>query len=501
MTVVTLSAWEHAARSFEPTTRTWDTPGDLAQSLDRRVRQTPALQLIDQALVEAFDTDDGRLIISMPPQEGKSQRASRWFPLWVLQQHPETRIAVVSYELGTARRWGRVIRDDIVMNPELGLRMRDDLAAQHEWQIAGHDGGVYSAGIGGALTGRPVDLLIVDDPFKDRVEADSPTYRQRAWDWWTDVGGPRLAPGATVVVIQTRWHENDLTGRLLTAEDGNLWTVLNIPAQADHNPAKGETDPLGREPGEFMESARGRTRLQWERIQVRSGSRTWSALFQGRPSPSEGDIWLRTWWSLYTTPLWVNRADGSKWVPRADGGGIVIQSWDMAFKGTDSSDYVVGQVWFTDGVQAWLLDQVHERLDFVSTMRAFIALSARWPQAVLKLVEDKANGPAVISSLKKRVPGIVAEEPLGSKESRAQAVSPFIEAGNVHLPDPSIAPWVGEFIDEAAAFPNGAHDDQVDATSQALGRILLTPMLTGDSIVTSDDLDDEDDGTYRISAY
>lgn len=483
---MTVSAWEHAARQFETPARTWPTPGALAQHLDPRVRQTPALELIDTELVTAADTPDGRLLLSMPPQEGKSQRASRWFPLWVLQQNPDTRIGIVSYELGAARRWGRVIRDDITMNPSLGLRIRNDLAAQHEWQLAGHDGGVYAAGIGGALTGRPLDLLIVDDPFKDRVEADSPTYRQRAWDWWTDVGGPRLAPGATVIVIQTRWHEKDLTGRLIAAEDGHVWRVVNIPAQADHDPAKGETDPLGREPGEYMTSARGRTVKQWEAIKVRSGARTWGALYQGRPSPAEGDIWLRSWWQQYTDPQWIERPDGSRWIP---GDVEVIATWDMAFKDTKSSDYVVGQVLARRGNQVIVVDQVRDRLDFTATVRAVQALAARWPQAVAKLVEDKANGTAVINALRRSVSGLIPVEPDGSKVARASAVAPFIEAGQVWLPDPTLpgCAWAADLIDEAAAFPNGAHDDQVDALSQGLNRLLLSPLLAGGDVYEPDE--------------
>jgi hypothetical protein len=138
-----------------------------------------------------------------------------------------------------------------------------------------HDGGVFSVGIGGGLTGRPVDLMVIDDPIKDRKQADSEAYRENVWDWWTDVASTRLAPGAPVVLILTRWHEDDLAGRLLAAEDGHRWKVLRIPAQADHDPDKGETDPLGREPGEYLDSARGRTDAQWEAIKVRVGSRTW----------------------------------------------------------------------------------------------------------------------------------------------------------------------------------------------------------------------------------
>lgn len=221
----------------------WPTPGALAVALDRRIRQTGALELIDRALVELVDTPDGRLIISMPPQEGKSQRAVRAFVLWALLRAHHLRIAVVSYEANVARRWGRAIRDDIVVNPHLGLEVRPDVAAQNEWQLAGHDGGVFTTGVGGPLTGRPVDLLVIDDPVKDRETADSETYRERAWTWWTDTAAARLAPGAPVVLIMTRWHEDDLAGRLLAADaagEGEGWTVLNIPAEADHHPERGD---------------------------------------------------------------------------------------------------------------------------------------------------------------------------------------------------------------------------------------------------------------------
>lgn len=444
-------AWEYAARQFDPPAQPeghkWATPGDLARALDpRRMVQTPALDLIDDELVRLFNTPDGRLIISMPPQEGKSTRAAEIFPVWALTQNPDLRIVVTSYGMALARRNGRAIRNRIITNSDLlGLRLSDDLAAQHEWQLDGHKGGVYAAGVGTALTGRPADLAVIDDPIKDRAEAESETYRQNVWDWWTDVMSTRLAPGAQVCLILTRWHESDLAGLLQAAEDGHLWRVVNIPAQADHDPAKGQTDPLGREPGEYLESARGRTREQWEAIKTRVGSRTWNALYQGRPSPAEGGVFKREWWREYTSPRWIVRNDGTHW---AHGPDEVAMSWDMAFKDTDSSDYVVGQVWGRWGIDLYLLDQVCARLSFVETTKALRALAAKWPQAVLKLVEDKANGTAVINALSRTVPGIVPVEPDGSKQARAAAVSPFIEAGQVHLPAPELAPWVGAFIEQ-----------------------------------------------------
>ena len=462
----------------------WPSPGAMAVSLDPRTRQTPALTLIDDNLVRLHNTPDARLIISMPPQEGKSQRTSRRFPLWVLTQNPDTRIAIASYEAGVARRWGRATRDDITQHGhDLGLKVRDDLSAQHEWQLAGHDGGVYTVGVGGALTGRAVDLMVIDDPVKDRAQAESKTYRDRVWDWWTDTAATRLAPGAPCVLILTRWHHDDLAARLLATDTG--WELLNIPAQADHDPGKGETDPLGREPGEFMISARGRTREQWEARKAAAGPRTWASLYQGAPSPNQGGVFPTTW-GTDPHPIWVAREDGARWVPGAD---EVIQSWDLAFKDADTSDYVAWGVWARIGTQAHLVDVGHARLDFTTTLAKVREITARWPQSVGKLVEDKANGPAVINTLRSEIPGIIPVEPQGSKYSRAVAVSPFAHAGNIILPDPAHTPAVVDLIDEARDFPNGKHDDLVDQLTQAANQLLLHPILTGaGDVLTPQDL-------------
>jgi predicted phage terminase large subunit-like protein len=463
--------WADATAAFaDPDGRTmvYATPGELAAALDPRSVQTPALDVIDDALVDCADGVCDRLIVSMPPQEGKSTRVTRRFPFWLLRRRPETRVVVASYEHGVARRWGRAVRNDITERPDLGLSVRSDTSAAHEWQLHGFDGGMFCVGIGGALTGRPVDVLIIDDPVKGPKEADSLTFRDAAWDWWESVGSTRLAPGAFVVVVMTRWHEDDLAGRLLR-EEPDTWRLLNIPALADHRPELGESDPLGREPGEYMISARRRTVAQWQRIQTQRGSRVWSALYQGRPSPGEGLVFRREWWKRYETPQWIED-DG---VCRALSFDEVAQSWDMAFKDTDGADFVVGQVWGRRGDDAYLLDQVRGRMSFVDTCMAVRQLSARWPQATAKFVEDKANGTAVINQLRAKVPGLIPIEPDGSKVARASAVSPFVEAGNVWLPVPEIAAWVGGFIEECANFPLSTHDDQVDAASQALNRLLL----------------------------
>mgnify|MGYP001763564995 FL=1 len=309
--------------------RKWATPGDMAQHLDPDTIQTPALQLIDQTLIDTTNTTDGRAIITLPPQEGKSQRVSRRYPLWTLTHNPNTRIAIVSYSHAVARRWGRTIRDDITTHPDLGLTIRPDLSAQHEWQLAEAQGGVYTTGIGGSLTGRPVDLLIIDDPIKDREKADSTIYRNRVWDWWTDVASTRLAPGAPVILILTRWHQDDLAGRLLNAPDGHRWKLLNIPAQAETS-----NDPLGRKPGQWLQSSRRRTTKQWEAIKQQAGSRTFNSLYQGHPSPPGGTIFNRDHWIIDPHPAWQSDNNQQRWVPS----GQVFTSWDLTFKSGEHTD-------------------------------------------------------------------------------------------------------------------------------------------------------------------
>lgn len=791
--------------------RLWETPGDMAQHLDKRTVQTPALRLIDEKLVQAFSTPDYRLIISMPPQEGKSQRASRRFPLWALQQNPELRIAMASYESTIATRWGRAVRDDIVQNPHLGLTVRSDVSSQAEWQLGGRDGGMFSVGVGGAMTGRAVDCvsgdtelyceygtltaaeafsrdikwirsydhdsgqvvwgrveasrrinsrkvvevhtndgrvltctpdhriytgrgylpaeslvpgetllglvdgagmrnvqthlsdpeagpeegcsegvkpilqpgvlgagdgshppeavvrgmqlplhdegggtcvfsgvhgetnlttetgegsseanshlpsvqrdlsetrspvllsgvrgrgplrsdapqgelelenwggvpesvwshasshigegqssvrclpggeisyrsplerdhigqppresdhvvpgmpldtpqvedvtvsmvqyvdrddvsvydfqvegtsnffageilvhncLIIDDPIKGREQADSPTIREKTWEWWTDVALTRLAPGAPVIIILTRWHADDLAGRLL-AEADTEWDYLNIPAQAEHRPEEGEQDVLGRDPGEYMESARGRSYRQWDSRKKASGPKTWASLYQGHPSPGEGGIFPPPEdWQRYDQPMWIDRPDGSRIIPGLrENAYELIQSWDMTFKDTKSSDFVVGQVWLRVGIHAYLLDQVRERLNFNATVHAVQQLTAKWPQATAKLIEDKANGSAVLDHLSKVVSGMIPVEPQGSKLERASAISPFVFAQNVHLPTAQLLPSVDELLEETKTFPNSPHDDTIDSLSQALSYLLLHDLADQDNLIAEE---------------
>lgn len=381
--------------------------------------------------------------------------------------------------LGLPWETPQVEADSVSMVRHLG----DREVAVYDFQVEG----THNFFAGGVLVHN---CLIIDDPLKDRKEADSPVYRDGVWDWWTDTASTRLGPGAPVCLILTRWSEDDLAGRLLQSEDKHRWRVLNIPAQA-----YSDDDPLGRKPGEFLISARGRTRAEWEDIKKRVGARTWASLYQGQPAPPEGAILKRSDFQFYNRRLWITRPDGANIVPDYED---ILMSCDLAFKDLESSDYVVLQIWIRRGANCFLLDQVRGRFSFSETCRQIRMLSAKWPQVLLKLVEDKANGPAVISSLSQLIPGIVPEEPNGSKVSRVSAVSPLFEAKNVWLPAPEIYPWISDYIEELASFPSGKNDDQIDATSQALHRLIIAPLLQ-QKLITEEELEEE--LSFTISPY
>ena len=294
--------------------REYPSAGALACYVDPTTKQTPALTVIDQALERAFTVRGSRTVITMPPQEGKSTRVTVWGSLRALQLDPDRRIVAVSFAESliaehsrTARNiiaeHGSEARDPITglaMPDKLGLALADDKSAAHHWAVQGHSGGMYSAGIHGGVTGRPADLLIIDDPFSGMEEADSATMRAKVITFWQSTARTRLAAGAPVILVQTRWHEKDLAGHLLAldklrAPGERRWNVVNIPAVSD-----GKTpDALGRPPGVFMESARGRTVDDWSETREDVGPRTWAALYQGVPTPIGGGLFSTDWFDRH----------------------------------------------------------------------------------------------------------------------------------------------------------------------------------------------------------
>lgn len=418
---------------------------------------------LDKFLQAVVDGKSPRLMLTMPPRHGKSEIASRRFPAYALGRYPDLSIIATSYASDLASRMNRdvqrIMDDEIYCRvfPETRLNGRGgsgmggtSIRNSDLFEIVGHNGIYRSAGVGGGITGMGADIAIIDDPFKDRMSADSTTIRQNIWEWYTSTLYTRLAPGGGVIIINTRWHTDDLAGRLLEEDasgEGDHWRVVNFPAIA-------EADEPHRKQGEALHPERYPLE-QLLKIKAAIGTRDWEALYQQHPTPEGGTIFHEEWLK-YWLP---------KDLPKFD---QMVLSWDMTFKEGDASDFVVGQAWGRKGGDFYLVDQMRGRWGFTDTMEQFKRLAEKYPQATRKLVEDKANGPAVIDSLKHHISGIIPVEPDGSKVARAHAVTALFEAGNVYIPDPSLFPWVREYITELTQFPSVAHDDQVDATTQAL---------------------------------
>ena len=423
-----------------------------------------------------------------------SEQVSRRLPAYILGRKPDSRIIVGSHTAEWSQSLNRDTQD-IIDTPEYtevfpGTRLSGKnikttagnapLRNSDIFEIVGHRGYYKNAGVGGAITGRGFDFGIIDDPVKDAKDGASATKREHSWRWYTSTFYTRAGPGAGILITMTRWNEDDLVGRLVALAEADpsadQWVVINLPAIAE-----GElmSEDL-REQGEPLWPAQ--KNLEELKTIKALNEQDWSSLWQGRPSAIQGDIFKRYWWQFWYYP------DTEKPLPitiRNENGEYELreavplpknltqsQSWDMAFKDTKSSSYVVGQIWASSGANRYLLDQERAQLDMPKTLSALKIMTIKWPHALAKWVEDKANGPAVISTLQNEMPGLIPINPGASKEARAKAVTPFMQAGNVFLPHPQIAPWVNDFIEECAAFPNATHDDQVDAMSQALMQLM-----------------------------
>lgn len=443
------------------------------------------LDVIDQMLQKVSMGELTRVIFTLPPRHGKSERVSKKFPAWHLGRNPDDELILASYSLDLARDFSRISKDTLSENNQVfNVSIDRNRASAETWGIEGYRGGLVAAGVGGPITGRGAKIGIIDDPVKNAQDATSESIRSTLWEWYQSTFYTRLSPDGRIIIVMTRWHEDDLVGRLLDKERqeiengehiGEKWTVINFPAIAE------ESDILGRKPGEALWPEYGFTIDKLNKIRQDVGSYVFNSLYQQRPSAQEGNLFKRHWWRYWQhkgqdlPPVNVRIGDKTypiKPVTLPERFDEQLQSWDCTFKDSDGSDYVVGQVWARDMANKYLLDQVKDRMDIIRTMDEMLTLTNKYPKARLKLIEDKANGTAVMNMLKRKLSGMVGIEPDGSKLARASATSPEVEGGNVFLPHPLNAPWVENFIHVFATFPKVTYDDEVDAFSQAMNRMM-----------------------------
>lgn len=451
-------------------------PAGLAQYIDPGYKIRPHLEHLDTKLAQAIrKVEAGESVflrVSEPPRSGKSFLCSQFAPLWILKRHPEWKIGLVSYSDNLASSWGRQVRR-FVEDERLGLgiSIARDAGAVKDWETT-EGGGVSARSIGMGLTGQGFQVLIIDDPVKDYADAHSSTRREALREWWKTTARTRLEPPSLVLVIGTRWHEDDFVGWV--GDAGDPFETIEMPAIATEN------DVLGREPGDplyspLLEETREEAIERWAGIREAVGPSAWAALYQQTPHPSEGTVFEPGWWKFWTTdPL---KVDDKTILWEPTDAGTWLDSWDLTLTESKASDYTVGQRWVKDSKdRRFLVGQVRGRWAFMSTLEKM----REWarPESVnntgrhvhKRLVERAANGAAIIETLSQELSGIKAIIPRSAKEVRARAVTPEIASGHVYLPHPSDPgnQWVLAFLEEVGTFPSGAHDDQVDPMTQAL---------------------------------
>jgi predicted phage terminase large subunit-like protein len=451
-------------------------PARFAEHLDGdHFRRWRYVQVIADVFARLVEADITRAVVMVPARYGKTTISSQWGPAWALDRYPWLQIVLASYGHELAVSNSLAVRDIIETHAGvLRVKVRRDKRSASRWRTT--DGGqVRAVGVGSGLTGHGGDIIVIDDPFKDWQAAHSPTIREGVWNWYKSVVRTRLQTDTSaIMVVGTRWHEDDLVGRLLAPPDDSEsedWHVVRMPAIAEDpgenphgKPWEALPDPLGRAPGEPLEPER--FSLEAVKARIRAlGSYLAAGMEQQRPSSLEGGILKRKWWRYYG-----GRPDEftvDDW----------LISWDSSFDDTTTkSSYCVGQVWARTGAHKFLIDQVRDQMDYPTFRSAVVSFSRKWPQAHKVLIENKANGPAVIKDLYGLVPGLLPREPKGSKESRAHACAGEVEGGNVWLPDPGLDDidptvergFVHAFVEETALFPGGSFDDQVDAFTQAV---------------------------------
>ncbi len=407
---------------------------------------------LDNFLIEMMAGKRPILILGAPPQHGKSDIVSRYLPAYFFGKYPDMRVAGLSYGKDLASDMNRDVQRIMMSEeykalfPESCLNAKRVVTVEIEakrnsetFEIVGRKGAYISQGIGGPLTGKKVDLGIIDDPIKNAKEALSPVTKKATWNWYISTFKTRLSKNSGEIIMATRWATDDLSGRVIDSSDKAK--VLAFPAINERGEALvPELHPID----SLLEK------------KALFGDYFWSAMYQQTPKPGDGQIFHEEFARYYLPKDLPDTFDE------------VIHSWDMTFKDSDGTDYVVGQVWGKKGANAYLLYQIRKRMSFTETLKAVKLLVEKYPQARRKLVEDKANGPAVIDTLKTTVSGLVPIEPDGSKIARAHACTAEWEAGNVWLPHKDIAPWVTETVEEITTFPFAGHDDTVDAMTQAL---------------------------------
>lgn len=428
------------------------------------------LDVLTDALEKVSKGEMKRLIVTMPPRHGKSEVVSKKFPAWHVGKNPSDEMILASYSLDLSRDFSRIARDTLISNPSVfGVEINKDNKSAESWRIAGHRGGVTAAGVGGPITGKGARIAIIDDPVKNAEEANSEVMRQKVWDWYQSTLYTRLTPDGRIVVVMTRWHEDDLVGRLLKKEredidqgthKGDRWTVINFPALAE------EEDYLGRKPGEPLWPGYGFDAQRLEQIKSDVGSYVFNALYQQRPSAADGTIFKRQHFHYFREETVGNAV----YFVFGERRYLKEQCWSFQTVDTANSiktinDYFVVSTFYVTPQHDILLYDVYrthiEGPDQKPLMKEqFFRYRPRF-----QAIEDKTFGTNLIQECKREGLTIKAVKVDKDKVTRSLVIAARYEVGKVYHREN--APWLTDYEDELLSFPRGRNDDQVDTASMA----------------------------------
>ena len=427
----------------------YDKPADCAATLSEGLWYlAPHLELISDKIAEMRDHPI-HLIITLPPRHGKSELCSHWTPVWFLNEWPTSKVIFASYEAQFAAYWGRKARNGIQDNEDkLNIRVSMDSSAAAHWELKS-GGGMWTAGVGGPITGKGANLLIIDDPIKNYAEAYSPVYREAVDQWYQTTAYTRLEPRASIIIIMTRWHTDDIVGRI-TSREPDKWDIVNLPAIAELD------DQLGRKEGQALWPERYDVESLQDIAEAVGGKegRNWLSLYQQRPVKEGGNIFKDHWWATH------------KDTPQLE---MVGQYWDTAFKKSAKTDYSVCVTLGRHARGICVLDIWRGKVEFPELLRQVNAQFGLWKPNILKC-EDAASGTPLIQTLTRDTSlPIIPITPIGSKEIRANQITGIVEAGRVSLPEQ--AEWLAIFLEELTTFPAGVHDDIVDAFVEGIADI------------------------------